>query len=1053
MTDLLPGTEVIARGLRWEVVETQPLGEQIRVRLRGTGEFSGFEMDILTPFETLESVTHEIDPIRAGSLPNWIVYHQAFLLEQALGPDAFLVVQPGRLRIEPYQLVPLSRALRMTRPRLLLADDVGLGKTIEAGLIIGELMARRRAHRVLIVTPAGPLLEQWQFEMLERFGLRLEEANRSKIEFIRRGTELGANPFDHLPLAIASMDFLKQDRVLDEVERALPYDLVVMDEAHHYSETSLNEADRSEASQRRRLAEVLSRQSDALLLLSATPHDGYERSFASLLELLDPSLLDGKGHPREEAYYPHVVRRLKKHIRVLHPQTRELVSFPERELHPIPIAMDEITHPDFVELHRALLAFVAPALKKALQSRDYDDVLAYLALLKRSTSSVFALKNTLQVVQKRLEELASTKMEEIEERHQRKKSLKTLQRKMARFGILTLDEEIERELLEREELAQQLCLLDGETRKLHRVADRADIAATSLSDLLLKAEKALNQDLKLEQLVAEIKAIRQIEPNANILIYTEYVDSLKEVERRLRIKNLGAVLTIHGAQPNTEGEEHVKQNRRTITERFRTQDKVILISTDAAAEGLNLHEHCHHLIHLELPWNPNRLEQRNGRIDRYGQWKIPIIRYIYLCKTFEESILARLMAKYECQRSRLKFMPNTLGMDVSGLPAEGLFTAILESQETLGTPCRHFQFSVDPEEDESFDEDVKALLEEIDSSLNRFDKIAKTYKWLGDQGAAADELFQNQARRALEIGQKVGEVDLAAFVQGAVQSEGGRIEKKDRWVDIFPLRNWIFGLDELPGWDEAQGRLRLTTDINILVDETDSPVGYLGRAHPLVRRSIEQVRHLALGQVNGIDRRVSAARSQDDDKALLFTFLGRMDSQAGRELERLLAIRVKSNLQVELFLESSPWMPKPEDGLPTRGLWERDFSDWGNQAQQLAHKIAKEQFSEIVAEFQKINMEYIRQEQRDLEQWFKARVNELIGSQQAELPLFSNTTDINQPEIERLREFIAQSGKSNRERSNGERLLTLYEQRSHSLDIHKQLGPPIVSLVGMLMLI
>jgi hypothetical protein len=178
-----------------------------------------------------------------------------------------------------------------------------------------------------------------------------------------------------------------------------------------------------------------------------------------------------------------------------------------------------------------------------------------------------------------------------------------------------------------------------------------------------------------------------------------------------------------------------------------------------------------------------------------------------------------------------------------------------------------------------------------------------------------------------------------------------------------------------------------------------------------------------------------------------------MDSQAGRELERLLAIRVKSNLQVELFLESSPWMPKPEDGLPTRGLWERDFSDWGNQAQQLAHKIAKEQFSEIVAEFQKINMKYIRQEQRDLEQWFKARVNELIGSQQAELPLFSNTTDINQPEIERLREFIAQSGKSNRERSNGETLLTLYEQRSHSLDIHKQLGPPIVSLVGMLMLI
>ena len=331
---ILPGTEVVARGLKWEVVEAQPMGEQTRVRLRGTGRFDGFEVDVLTPFESIEPLIHDLDPEHAGQLPNWIVYHQAFLLEQALGPDAFLAVQPGRLRIEPYQLVPLARALRMTRPRLLLADDVGLGKTVEAGLIIAELMARRRVHRLLIVTPAGPLLDQWQTEMTERFGLRLEVADRAALDRIRRGVELGANPFDHLPLAITSMDFLKQDRVLDELERALPYDLIVMDEAHHYSETGMNEADRSEASQRRRLAEVLARQSDALLLLSATPHDGYDRSFASLLELLDPSLVDGKGRPREDVYRAHVVRRLKKHIKVFNPKLGEYVNFPERELAP-----------------------------------------------------------------------------------------------------------------------------------------------------------------------------------------------------------------------------------------------------------------------------------------------------------------------------------------------------------------------------------------------------------------------------------------------------------------------------------------------------------------------------------------------------------------------------------------------------------------------------------------------------------------------------------------------------------------------------------------------
>ena len=430
---------------------------------------------------------------------------------------------------------------------------------------------------------------------------------------------MGANPFDHLPLAIASMDFLKQDRVLDELERALPYDLVVMDEAHHYSETGMNEADRREASQRRRLAEVLARQSDALLLLTATPHDGYDRSFASLLELLDPSLVDGKGRPREQAYRAHVVRRLKKHVKVLHPQTGEYTGFSERSLVPVQVIADSALHPAFVELHRSLLGFIAPALKRVLRLRQYDDALAYLALLRRSTSSVFALRNTLQAVQARLAELATSKQEEVESRQQRRKSLKVLQRKMARFGTLTLDEEAERELLEREELAQQLSLLEHEARKAGRAAERAASAAEALADILLKAEAALAHDPKLDQLIREVQAIRQQEPAAIILIYTEYVHSLHEVERRLKAEKLGPVLTIHSAQRDADDGRGERIDRRAITERFRTLDKLILVSTDAAAEGLNLHERCHHLIHLELPWNPNRLEQRNGRIDRYGR--------------------------------------------------------------------------------------------------------------------------------------------------------------------------------------------------------------------------------------------------------------------------------------------------------------------------------------------------------------------------------------------------------------------------------------------------
>jgi hypothetical protein len=159
--DLIPGTEVEARGLRWQVVRIEEQASSCVCRLRGVGGVAaGEEIDVLLGLEDVHPIRHEVDPARAGRLREWLLYHQAFLLEQALGPHAILAAQPGRLEIQPYQLVPVIRALSMSRVRMLLADGVGLGKTIQAGLVITELMARRLAQRILIVSPAGPLLEQ-----------------------------------------------------------------------------------------------------------------------------------------------------------------------------------------------------------------------------------------------------------------------------------------------------------------------------------------------------------------------------------------------------------------------------------------------------------------------------------------------------------------------------------------------------------------------------------------------------------------------------------------------------------------------------------------------------------------------------------------------------------------------------------------------------------------------------------------------------------------------------------------------------------------------------
>src|SRR5439155_15540974 len=181
-------------------------------------------------------------------------------------------------------------------------------------------------------------------------------------------------------------------------------------------------------------------------------------------------------------------------------------------------------------------------------------------------------------------------------------------------------------------------------------------------ELVDLAEQALKQDPKLDQLVAAVQAIRKDEPNANILSYTEYIDSQKAAVAALKEHQLDPILTM-------SGEDNDRQ-RGQITDRFRSQERLILVSTDSAAEGLNLHRRCHHLIHLELPFNPNRLEQRNGRIDRYGQRLKPHVRYLFLRGTFEERILLRLIAKYEKQRARLTFVPNTLGITTSGEVAQ-----------------------------------------------------------------------------------------------------------------------------------------------------------------------------------------------------------------------------------------------------------------------------------------------------------------------------------------------------------------------------------------------
>jgi len=1059
--ELLPGTEVRLRGLRWEVVSAQSLGPQTLFRLRGLeNAVLGRELDVLYPFEDdLQPVVHDLRPDRAAPLANWLVYHQAFLLEQALGPDALLVVQPGRLRIEPYQLVPVLRAIRMSRVRLFLCDGVGLGKTVQAGLVLTELIARRLAHRILIVSPAGPLLEQWNVEMSQRFGLRLEVIDRKKLDDVRRATEWGSNPFDHIPLGLVSVDFLKQERVLDQLERA-SYDVVVIDEAHHCMDVG-GTIDR-EDSQRRRLAEVLARRCDAFLLLTATPHDGNDRSFASLCELLDPSLVDGRGILRGESYRPYVVRRLKKHVR--DPQTGKEM-FKERVVCPVPVKPDAKKHAAFIKLQKGLLDLLAPELRRAFHSKSYSDVLAFIALLKRSVSTVAACKATLSVVSDRFQSALTEKAESQEARRQRRRTLREYLKKQERFGTVSTDEEQERTLLEAEDLVQQLAEIQREIRRgAYQEAKVSDLVE-HLEELIDLAGAAEQQDPKLDQLVAEINAVRKDEPRASVLVYTEYVDSQNAAVHALKkVPGIGTVLTMCG--------DDNERTRTVTTERFRTQEGIILVSTDSAAEGLNLHQRCHHLIHLELPFNPNRLEQRNGRIDRYGQQYDPIVRYLFLRGTFEDRILLRLIAKYERQRARLTFVPNTLGITTSSDAAQArLLKGLLDEDSRLfQEEPTLFDFR-EGDEAEGADEATRELLEEIDRSLKGYEQASRVNSWLGEAGLNADEKQLQEAAEARKLGDRVGAVDLAGFVCDAVRLDGGQVAGKldDPHFQLRLPPAWCHGLEDLPGFDGEQRLARLTTRLDVTADAEENSVGLLGRAHPLVRRALDRVRNLSFGGMasSGQDPRASATKADVSEPALLYTFLGRVSSRAGRELERVLAVRLSNSDAPRVYLTAEEWchLADPAKAVRTTDLWKKHFEPWANGAHQRASEAALASFRPVAKAFCEERRKSLQQERQGQEEWLRRRVQEITGDAAKYEPslldgLESATAaparpawqSIDDP-AERLAAFASDGNQPPSKRSEADGVLRIYRQRTAILDSLQTLADPEVIPLGLLMLV
>ena len=548
--------------------------------------------------------------------------------------DPMMAVHTSNVEPLPHQITAVYESMLPRQPlRFVLADDPGAGKTIMAGLLIRELLMRADAARVLIVSP-GSLVEQWQDELYEKFGLSFTLFSRELVDQSRTG-----NPFDDQDLLVARLDQLSRSEELQEKLKLSRFDLVVVDEAHKLSATwfgtKINETKRF------KLGQLLGSISRHFLLMTATPHNGKEEDFQLFMSLLDSDRFYGKF--RDGAHKVDVtdmMRRMVKEDLLKFDGTR---LFPERVAYTANYKLSEAE----AELYNAVTAYVKEEMNRAdnLDGKRKGTVgFALTALQRRLASSPEAiyqsLKRRREKLKRRIEE------EKIKQRGGKVAASETYAEKASEDIWDSAEdmapddyEEFEEEVVDQATAAQTISELEAEVFTLEHLEKRA------------KALVASGQDRKWE----ELREILQNTPEMRgpdglqrkLIIFTEHRDTLNYLADRIR-----GLLGKHEAVNMIHGGVH-REDRRKVQELFRNdKDTRVLLATDAAGEGVNL-QNANLMVNYDLPWNPNRLEQRFGRIHRIGQTQVCHLWNMVANETREGDVFQKLFEKIEIERKAL----------------------------------------------------------------------------------------------------------------------------------------------------------------------------------------------------------------------------------------------------------------------------------------------------------------------------------------------------------------------------------------------------------------
>ena len=451
-----------------------------------------------------------------------------------------------------YQLTPTWKAMQLPRPRFLIADGVGLGKTIEVGIFLSEMIKRGKGKRILIVALKS-ILAQFQEEMWNRFDIPFMRLDSYGVDKIRTKIPMNKNPFEYYDKTIISIDTLKNDSKFRHYIEKTRWDIVVIDECHIVANVD---------SQRGELANLLAQRCESLILTSATPHNGRQENFANLIRMIEPTAIPRKGEYNREHVKDYYVRRFKNDI--LDDAVRQ--NFQEREIVPDNVKLNELEE-EFLSIQQGY-----KIQKKKEQGSEGTDVLYTIGLFKAFLSSPEAALETLDKRIKAIEETGNT-----------------------------LDSELER----MRDILQKI-ISTKQNSKYRKLYD-------TLHDLGWAGRPGDERFVIFSERIATIQMLRD------------------RIMSDFKIKNEKAVCAFTGNMSDVEQE--------AMIEDFSKEDSEIrlLICSDAGSQGVNLHYFCNRMFNYDIPWSLITLEQRNGRIDRYGQKKTPYIHYL-----IEESDITEL---------------------------------------------------------------------------------------------------------------------------------------------------------------------------------------------------------------------------------------------------------------------------------------------------------------------------------------------------------------------------------------------------------------------------